>query len=143
MSRPKILFLCNFSNPMIRDHVVLRKSKLRSLYFRIKHINPHYDTDYAVWVSDYIDISDQDLEELAVKITTAGINVEQVITHHIDNLVIGKIINVEDHPDSDHLHVCSVDIGSDNVGVDIVGYNDDYCAIIDSKSVHTLLLSIK
>ena len=37
----------------------------------------------------------------------------------------------------------SVDIGSDNVGVDIVGYNDDYCAIIDSKSVHTLLLSIK
>lgn len=55
MSRPKILFLCNFSNPMIRDHVVLRKSKLRSLYFRIKHINPHYDTDYAVWVSDYIE----------------------------------------------------------------------------------------
>ena len=26
------------------------------------------------WVSDYIDISDQDLNELAVKITKAGIN---------------------------------------------------------------------
>ena len=42
------------------------------------------------WVSDYIDISDQDLKELAVKITQSGINVEKVITNHIDNLVIGK-----------------------------------------------------
>ena len=35
------------------------------------------------WVKDYIDISDQDLEELAVKITKAGINVEKVITNQI------------------------------------------------------------
>ena len=34
------------------------------------------------WVKDYIDISDQDLKELAVKITRAGINVEKVITNH-------------------------------------------------------------
>ena len=32
------------------------------------------------WVKDYIDISDQDLEELAVKITKAGINVEAIVT---------------------------------------------------------------
>ena len=64
------------------------------------------------WVKDYIDISDQDLEELAVKITEAGINIEKVITNHIDNLVIGKVISCIDHPDSDHLHLCQVDIGS-------------------------------
>ena len=63
------------------------------------------------WVSDYIDISDQDLKELAVKITQSGINVEKVITNHIDNLVIGKVISCIDHPDSDHLHVCMVDVG--------------------------------
>lgn len=63
------------------------------------------------WVKDYIDISDQDLEELAVKITKAGINVEKVITNHINHLVIGEVIQCEDHPDSDHLHVCLVDIG--------------------------------
>ena len=40
------------------------------------------------WVKDYIDIADEDLKELAVKITKAGINVEKVITNHIDNLVI-------------------------------------------------------
>ena len=65
------------------------------------------------WVSDYIDISDQDLKELAVKITKAGINVEKVITNHIDNLVIGEVIECSDHPDSDHLHVCKVNVGED------------------------------
>ncbi len=64
------------------------------------------------WVKDYIDISDQDLKELAVKITKAGINVEKVICNQIDNLVIGEIVECEMHPDSDHLHVCKVDIGS-------------------------------
>lgn len=63
------------------------------------------------WVSDYIDISDQDLKELAVKITQSGINVEKVITNHIDNLVIGEVISCVEHPDSDHLHVCIVDVG--------------------------------
>ena len=63
------------------------------------------------WVKDYIDISDQDLKELAVKITKAGINIEKVITNHIDNLVIGEVLECENHPDSDHLHVCQVNTG--------------------------------
>ena len=64
------------------------------------------------WVKDYIDIENEDLKELAVKITKAGINVEQVITKHIDNLVIGKVIECTPHPDSDHLNICKVDVGS-------------------------------
>ena len=64
------------------------------------------------WIKDYIDIEDQDPKELAVKITKAGVNVEKVISNHIDNLVIGKVVKCEMHPDSDHLHVCQVDIGS-------------------------------
>ncbi len=67
------------------------------------------------WVKDYIDISDQDLEELAVKITEAGINVEKVISNHIDYLVIGKVISCVDHPDSDHLHLCQVDVGGEEL----------------------------
>ena len=63
------------------------------------------------WVKEYIDISDQDLKELAVKITQSGINVEKVITNHIDNVVIGEVVECNDHPDSDHLHVCDVNIG--------------------------------
>ena len=63
------------------------------------------------WVKDYIDISDQDLEELAVKITKAGINVEKVITNQIKKLVIGEVVECIPHPDSDHMHICQVNIG--------------------------------
>ena len=69
------------------------------------------------WVGDYIDIKDQDVNELAQKITRAGINIEGVISHHMDNLVIGEIVSVENHPDSDHLHVCKVNIGSEELQI--------------------------
>ena len=65
------------------------------------------------WVADYIDIKDEDLNELAVKITKAGINIEKVISNHIDNLVIGEVLECEMHPDSDHLHVCQVSVGDE------------------------------
>ena len=64
------------------------------------------------WVKDYVDIANEDLDELAVKITKAGVNVERVIKNRIDNLVIGEVVECIDHPNSDHLHVCLVNIGS-------------------------------
>lgn len=67
------------------------------------------------WVKDYIDINDQDLEELAVKITKAGINVEKVITNQIKNLVIGEVKSCYPHPDSDHMSVCLVDVGKEQL----------------------------
>ena len=69
------------------------------------------------WVGDYIDIKDQDVNELAQKITRAGINIEGVVTHHMDNLVIGEIKKVEEHPDSDHLHVCRVNVGDEELQI--------------------------
>jgi phenylalanyl-tRNA synthetase beta chain len=65
------------------------------------------------WVKDYIDLKDENLEELANKVTKAGINVEHVVKTNIDNLVIGEVKTCIDHPDSDHLHVCTVDVGTD------------------------------
>lgn len=69
------------------------------------------------WVKDYIDIEDQDLKELAVKITKAGINIESVITNHISHLVIGEVLSCKNHPDSDHLHVCEVNTGDEIVQI--------------------------
>ena len=62
------------------------------------------------WVKDYINLDGEDLKKLAVKITKAGVNVEKVITNHIDNLVIGEVLECEDIPDT-HLHLCKVNIG--------------------------------
>ena len=65
------------------------------------------------WVKDYINLEGEDLKELATKVTKAGINVEAVISNHIDNLVVGEVVDCVNHPDSDHLHVCKVNVGSE------------------------------
>ncbi len=64
------------------------------------------------WVKDYIDLKGEDLKKLAVKVTKAGVNVEKVVTNHIDNLVIGEVVECYPHPDSDHLNVCKVNDGT-------------------------------
>ena len=69
------------------------------------------------WVKDYVSLEGEDLKQLATKITKAGVNVEKVITNHIDCLTIGKVIECTNHPDSDHLHVCQVDIGTDIIQI--------------------------
>lgn len=63
------------------------------------------------WLNDYVDIENIDPKELAVQITKAGVNVEKVITNHIDNLIVGEVIECENHPNSDHLHICKVNVG--------------------------------
>ena len=69
------------------------------------------------WVGDYVDIANEDISELTDKITKFGVNIEKVISNNIDNLVIGLIKKVEKHPDSDHLNVCEVDLGSEVVQI--------------------------
>jgi len=69
------------------------------------------------WIKDYVDIENEDLKELAVKITKAGVNVEKVITNHIDHLKVGEIVSCEEHPDSDHLHVCNVNVGEETLQI--------------------------
>ena len=64
------------------------------------------------WVKDYVDLDGIDLKDLAVQVTKGGLNIEGVIDHHIDNLVVGEVLECVDHPDSDHLHVCKVNDGT-------------------------------
>ena len=69
------------------------------------------------WVKDYVDLEGENLEELAVKVTKAGVNVEKVESSHINNLVIGEVLECNDHPDSDHLHVCKVKVGEETTQI--------------------------
>lgn len=66
------------------------------------------------WLSQYMDLSDLSIEEIAERITNAGLEVEGIEKGaQATNLVIGHIESCVDHPDSDHLHVCQVNVGSD------------------------------
>ena len=65
------------------------------------------------FVKDYIDI-DVDIKTLAEDMTRVGNEydtAEKII--NATNLVIGEVLECEDHPDSDHLHVCKVNIGEE------------------------------
>ena len=65
------------------------------------------------FVKDYVDI-DVDINTLAEDMTRVGNEYDcagKLI--NATNLVIGEVLECEDHPDSDHLHVCKVDIGKE------------------------------
>ena len=63
------------------------------------------------WLSQYMDVSDISMEEIAKRITDAGLEVEEVsYMSQGTNLVIGQVLTCVDHPNSDHLHICEVDI---------------------------------
>jgi phenylalanyl-tRNA synthetase beta chain len=64
------------------------------------------------WINQYVKIDDLTPEQIADKLTFAGIEVEGITTLASgSNLVIGEILSCEKHPDSDHLHVLQVDEG--------------------------------
>lgn len=63
------------------------------------------------WLSQYMDISAYSTEEIADKITAAGFEVEGIDRlSQGTNLVVGYVTECIDHPDSDHLHCCKVDV---------------------------------
>ena len=69
------------------------------------------------WINDYVDIKNENKKELADKITNAGVNVEKIEEHNFDKLVVGYVTDRKDHPDSDHLNVCTVDIGTETLQI--------------------------
>lgn len=69
------------------------------------------------FVKDYVDI-DVDIKDLAEDMTRVG-NEYDSAGKLLDatNLVIGEVKECEMHPDSDHLHVCKVDIGREVLNI--------------------------
>ena len=67
------------------------------------------------FVNDYIDLDKKlTINEIAEDMTRVGNEYDYAgPLVNCTNLVVGKIIKCVDHPDSDHLHVCNVDIGSE------------------------------
>ncbi len=71
------------------------------------------------FVKDYIDLDEKlSVEEIAEAMTKSGNEydtAEKLV--NATNLVIGEVKECEMHPDSDHLHLCKVDIGSEVLNI--------------------------
>ena len=70
------------------------------------------------WLSKFIDIKDLTTEEIMDKAVKAGFEVEEVTKiGQGTNLVVGKVLTCNDHPDSDHLHLTTVDVGNEVLNI--------------------------
>ncbi|NLO10203.1 MAG: phenylalanine--tRNA ligase subunit beta [Clostridiales bacterium] len=71
------------------------------------------------WISEFTDLSGVDMKELINRFTLSTAEVEEIFEmgKNIKDVVVGKIIEVNDHPNSQKLHLVKVDIGTEVVEV--------------------------
>ena len=67
------------------------------------------------WLKDYLDFSltpDEVASALtSIGLETGGVEEVQAVKGGLEGLVIGKVLTCEEHPNSDHLHITTVDLG--------------------------------
>ena len=67
------------------------------------------------WLNEFVDIgsvSDRDFAE-AMTLSGSKVEVTEVLNESLKNVVAGRIVKMERHPDSDHMWICQLDIGGD------------------------------
>ena len=72
------------------------------------------------WLADYvkIEVTEGSIAQLAQRLTLAGLEVEGIErTGSLTGAVVGHVVSCRPLPDSDHLSLCNVDLGSETVEV--------------------------
>ena len=69
------------------------------------------------WLKNYVDTS-LTAEEVSKVLTDIGLEVEgfektETIRGGLKGVVVGEVLTCEEHPDSDHLHITTVDVGGE------------------------------
>jgi phenylalanyl-tRNA synthetase beta chain len=70
------------------------------------------------WLREYVDGVDAPVEEIARRLAISSLEVERVIDvgvpdtdGNLDRFLVGRVLEVEAHPNADRLRVCQVDVG--------------------------------
>ena len=77
------------------------------------------------WLKEYVDF-DLTPEEVCATLTSTGLEVDaleevQTIKGGLKGLYVGQVLTCEPHPDSDHMHVCTVDLGREGASQIVCG----------------------
>ncbi len=66
------------------------------------------------WLADFVDVSDVNIKDYCDKLTLTGSKVEgyEEMGAEIENVVVARIKKIVPHPDSDHLLICTMDVGN-------------------------------
>ncbi|HJG85493.1 phenylalanine--tRNA ligase subunit beta [Pseudoflavonifractor capillosus] len=70
------------------------------------------------WLAEFVDVPAGD-KEYCDAMTLSGSKVEGVTVEgqEIKNVVVGKVLSMERHPNSDHMWICQVDVGGETVQI--------------------------
>lgn len=71
------------------------------------------------WINDYVDLSGIEVDELVKRfnLSTAEIEGVEFKGKNVQNVVFGKVLSVEKHPESNHLHILKVDVGDETLQI--------------------------
>ena len=70
------------------------------------------------WLSQYVDLTGLSAEDLANRLTLAGLEVEGTMALASGTkLIIGEVLTCEKHPESDHLSKTTVTIGQETLSI--------------------------
>ena len=66
------------------------------------------------WLADFVELNES-AADIAKDMTMSGSKVETFScwSDNVDRVVVGHLLEVTPHPDSDHLQICQVDVGED------------------------------
>lgn len=76
------------------------------------------------WIKKYVDLpEDLTMEKLSYDLTMCTVEVEDAenIGEGLKGLVVGKIIEVNPHPDADKLRICTVEVGAEEPSTIVCG----------------------
>ena len=71
------------------------------------------------WLKEFVDTGCTDPREFSERMTMSGSKVEgyTLTAEEIKNVVVGKVLEIEKHPDADKLVVCQIDVGSETIQI--------------------------
>ena len=96
------------------------------------------------WLKDYVDIGDISMRDFSEAMSMSGSKVEGWTTEFEDvkNVVVGKILSVEPHPDSDHLVICQLDVGQQEPVQIVTGASNVHVGDMVPAALHKSQLPI-
>lgn len=68
------------------------------------------------WLNEWIDLKDKSTQEITQALNQIGLEVDSCQALKVaDDVVVAKVLECQMHENSDHLHVCKVDVGNDEI----------------------------
>ena len=97
------------------------------------------------WLNELVDLKDIDVKQIAHELTMSGLEVEEVeeVRPKFTNIITAKIEKIDNHPNSDRLHLVTVNTGSDLKTVVCGAQNIEVGQVIPYASVGSKVLDRK